>query len=297
MKSGKKLIIQIIMICMAIFFFSACKNSDIEALCDAIESGDTEKAIKLAENIEDYDQYVMDSMLIDPVSILSQGGGTDTRTPLIVAAKEGNYEVMEYLLENGANPNFGKKAATYPLNSYCDYAAGDEQDGVKLLLSYGADPNLTESAHPIFYLIGKMYVLKKNEEGIITEIIDEKEKKQYEMLKQQVLQLLEAESIVLEESLNKKERYYSNVLEDFVRLQETETVEALLVEGKLTGCINVQNVKGYTPLMYATETGQLEMSRLLLEYGAKPTYENDNHLTAYDLAVNNGYEDIALLFQ
>ncbi len=296
MRKKKKVLTQLMMIAMAVFLLSGCTNSEIEALCDAIESGDTEKAMELAENIEDYDRYVMDSMLIDPVSILSQGGGTDTRTPLIVAAKEGNYEMMEYLLENGADPNFGKKAATYPLGSYCDYAAGAKEDGVRLLLSYGADPNLTESAYPINYLIRKMFTLKKNDEGIMTEIVDEEKKKRYDMIKQQVVQLIEAGSVVLEESGRVQGRYYSNILEYLVRMNEVEIVEALLLDGKLLECINVQNEEGYTPLMFAAENGLTKMCQLLLDYDADTTYTNKNHLTACDLATENGYEDIARLF-
>lgn len=286
-----KLIGLLLFLSMNAVWLGGCSNPRIEKICDFIEQGDKENAMDQAEKIDDYDQYVTDKHMIGLISVLTQGA-VDARTPLLVACKTGNIEMMKYLLENGADPNFGEKAETYPLVSYCEYSAGKGEDGVELLLSYGADPNLTRSAYPVDYLIRKIYVLKCDEDGVFIDCVDDENQAEYDMLKQQVVELIDAESVVLQESSKKEGRYYSNNLADLVRLNEVDMIRALLKDEKLIECINVQDEKGYTPLMIAAENGQMEICQLLLEYNADKTYVNDDNLSAYDLAINN--ENIAI---
>ena len=60
------------------------------------------------------------------------------KTPLMIAAQNGHYEVMAYLLNIGVNPD----ARDTSLNTPIHYASAyDWYHCLKLLLEAGADPN------------------------------------------------------------------------------------------------------------------------------------------------------------
>jgi ankyrin repeat protein len=62
-------------------------------------------------------------------------------TPLLIAATESSYEVMQALLRKGANPNTKNHYGETPLH----YAALNALvDRVQLLLQYGADPTIRD---------------------------------------------------------------------------------------------------------------------------------------------------------
>lgn len=59
--------------------------------------------------------------------------------------------------------------------------------------------------------------------------------------------------------------------------------------------INARNVEGTTPLMASIESGSSEMVELMLEYNADKKIKNIHGQTAYDLAVEQGHDDLAKL--
>ncbi|GFF39799.1 hypothetical protein IFM58399_05702 [Aspergillus lentulus] len=78
----------------------------------------------------------------------------DGRTDLSLAIENGQYNLVELLLENGANPNAREDRNRTPFfwattRSICGttqdiYAPGHYNDTIELLLQFGADPNLTD---------------------------------------------------------------------------------------------------------------------------------------------------------
>lgn len=269
--------------CITIFllslFICGCSNSTISEACDAIEAGDTDKALELLESIDNYNQCVMEVSSTNPLYFLSRGYGVDTRTPLVSACAEHNYIVMEYLLENGADPNYGENCAVYPLEAYCESEVIENSDGVELLLNYGADPNLTKSAYPIDYVIRKMFNTDKESED-------------YKVYREQLIKLIEADSVVLDESRKLPNKYYSNTLLDLVKLEEYYTIKTLLEKGKLLTCINAQVENGFTPIMVAAEKGDIDTCSLLLEYGADTTIKNNKGQTVHHIASSSGHDNI-----
>lgn len=269
----------------------------IDELCNTIEAGETEKAIELASQIKNYDRYSSYNWFM---SLLTQGTAIETRTPLVVASDKCNYEVMEYLLVNGANPNFGGRTNTYPIVAYArSYSSkqltaqsaevkGEAKDGIELLLSYGADPSLNKSTPAIRYFILKMNTIRRK--GAKSTVFDET---QYNILKEKVIKLIEAESVTLEESSRINRRYKTNVLYDLISLNEADMIEYLLEEGKLLECIDAKNERGFTPLMRAVECGNSRLCTTLLNYGADTDLKNNANQTAYELAVDLGNRVIA----
>ncbi len=68
------------------------------------------------------------------------------------------------------------------------------------------------------------------------------------------------------------------------------STEALL---KLQADVNAQDFLGNTPLHDAALAGNLYGITLLLQHGARPDILSDSHLSAYDIAIQNGHNDAA----
>lgn len=63
---------------------------------------------------------------------------SDGTTALIVAIKQGNYQVVEYLLEHGADPNLSNNRGLTPLKIANTYQKNHPHDIAGTLISYGA---------------------------------------------------------------------------------------------------------------------------------------------------------------
>ena len=67
-------------------------------------------------------------------------GGLLQYTPLLEAAHNGHKDVVELLLDSGADPNQASRSGVTPLH---EAAFGGHKDVVQLLLDRGADPSKT----------------------------------------------------------------------------------------------------------------------------------------------------------
>lgn len=85
--------------------------------------------------------------------ILSNNGSFDYQDPtfgttlLMRAILTENYKAVEFLLENGANPNIVAEIGGTALfdaisHSWKDVTANEDPSFVKIMLEYGADPNI-----------------------------------------------------------------------------------------------------------------------------------------------------------
>lgn len=71
--------------------------------------------------------------------------------------------------------------------------------------------------------------------------------------------------------------------------RKREIVESLLRDG---ASVNARQAGGYTALHAAVQHGDLDMTRLLLEYGADPLQADDEGRTAVDRAVEGGHTEL-----
>lgn len=99
--------------------------------------------------------------------------------------------------------------------------------------------------------------------------------------------LSSAENSAATDSLGRTALHYA------AALGLNEILEALLAAD--TPPLNVQDPDGFSPLMRAAQNGHLDAARLLLASGADTSLENQNGLTAKDLA--EGKSGIEALFE
>jgi ankyrin repeat protein len=59
--------------------------------------------------------------------------------------------------------------------------------------------------------------------------------------------------------------------------------------------VDAKTNTGITPLMQAATEGHAKAVKLLLKFGAKPTLEDNDGLTAKEIAIKNGNEDLVTL--
>ena len=189
------------------------------------------------------------------------------RTSLHCAAISGQIETMGVLLKLGADVNAqcdsdGYDSGCTPLR----YAVLGEYtlEVVKLLLEEGA--KLNPSVIPI-----------------VTPIHDAA-----------ALNLQDALKLLLGYGLdaNAKAANGSTPLHFAACNEHTEAASILLAHG---ADINAQSNDGVTPLYIAAECKLKETLKLLLDNGANPNLETDEQLTALDVALREGFVDIALV--
>lgn len=189
------------------------------------------------------------------------------RTSLHCATISGQIETMRVLLELGADVNAqcdsdGYDSGCTPLRYalICEYTL----EVVQLLLEKGA--RLNPSVIPI-----------------VTPIHDAA-----------ALNLQDALKLLLGHGLdaNAKAGDGSTPLHFAACNEHTELVSILLAHG---ANINAQSNDGVTPVYIAAERRLKKTLRLLLDNGANPNMETDKRLTALDVALIEGFVDVALV--
>ena len=189
------------------------------------------------------------------------------RTSLHCATISGQIETMKVLLELGADVNAqcnsnGCDRGCTPLRYavLCEYSL----DVVKLLLEKGA--RLNSSITPM-----------------VTPLHDAA-----------ALNLQDALELLLDHGLdaNAKAPDGSTPLHFAACNDHTEIVSILLAH---SADINAQSNDGASPIYVAAESGCNRTLRLLLDNGANPNLRTDEQLTALDIALREGFGNIALV--
>ncbi|WP_059171300.1 M48 family metallopeptidase [Bacillus sp. FJAT-27445] len=144
----------------------AWSEEETSPLIQAVIMGDTQKAKKLAQDgadleFEDYNSYTAldwaiksgDTELVK--MLLNEGADPNyetgySMTPLMTAAEKGNPEILELLKSAGAKVNYQESDAGMTALMYA--AMGEDEETVKLLLAYGADPSLMDYQNMTAYM-------------------------------------------------------------------------------------------------------------------------------------------------
>jgi len=139
-----------IVLSMAVFILSlvSCTDKKDEKLTvKDIEIFKDTPAWALAKALEKSDLRKAKEMLSDNRDLANYQDPEFGTTLLMRAISTENYKAVEFLLQNGANPNIVAKIGTTALfravsHSWKDVTANTDPRFVKIMLEYGADPNI-----------------------------------------------------------------------------------------------------------------------------------------------------------
>lgn len=260
MKKHKKICITVVSLVLIIGLTAiAFLNSNAvraSVLKRAIERKDLAKIEEIIEKTPDVINYV-------PFVLLR--GEYRAYTPLTMACKVGDIEIVQMLMGAGANVNLSDGADT-PLSITYHSKNGDWYDISLLLLEQGACLDYT--CHRTYQgslevvrdiLIGSHACTKQDNENIRSAFL-------------YALEHLEHDRID-----------WNAALRESVSYERHEVVTYLLENGFCD--VNADIAKGMTALMFAARDSNAEMVTLLLSYGADKTVASENGKTAYEYAV------------
>lgn len=241
------------------------------SLCQDIEAGRTEDAIIKIDNMKDVNCGTAPVFMKSILNAFEYG----VDLPLIVACKKGNYQVAEALLKNGADPNMYYEGGFTAVEAVFASNSSNELDMVMLLANYGADVTKAGSGTtPLFKSARKMIYAK------------DEERKSYfaECVK---CLLMYDENLVDEKGVS--------ILNYAVVADNIPLIKQLLEDEKQL--INLPADNGQTVLFEAVKNDSLEVVKLLIKNGADKNIMDSTGRTAYDYAVESGYDNIALFLE
>lgn len=252
------------------------------------------------------------------------------KTPLFYA---NNFEMLKYLLSNGANPNILNKKGKTALHEFVaknnyknvlellDYKAdpniidGDHKPPIlyirnnlvlKLLLTYGADPNIKINGQSILHIsvmkndIDTTRILL-NHNADVNILNNDKRTPLFYAKDNEIKKLLLDKGSNTDNNLYlhlalKTDDYdfFNNLLKNdaktniedihgrtpvFYCKRQNEIIKLL----KKKAGINYQDKNGNTPLHYYYATGQLELANFLIENGANKNIKNKRNELPYEM--------------
>jgi ankyrin repeat protein len=232
-------------------------------------------------------------------------------TPLIAAAGAGREEIVQLLLEKGADLNAqcpervitkGKKRprkiTKYGGTALMYAVRGGHTGTVRLLLDKGADPNLLDDKQG---LTAMHWAVFRNQQAALQTLLDKganpgvKDKRGFTPLvmaahyaKPDIVSLLLDRTPPEEQNAAKK-----SLLFTAAAAGRDDNVRLLLEKGAE---VNAQAENGLTPLMVAAIAGRKDTVKLLLEHGADAGARDQEGKKALDLAKPDD-ELMNLLFQ
>jgi ankyrin repeat protein len=235
--------------------------------------------------------------LPSPKPALAEKGKLNTQ--LLKAAAEGKLELVEKLLENGANINARRADGSTPLISalYCshpkcsklliekgsDINAKDNVDWTPLLNAI--DSNLTEVA---LILIEKGADINAQSKDGKTPLLIARQKKNKEIISR--LLENEAEEPPKPELEPHEQESLNNRLYQTVSNGPLEVAKSLLEEGANP---NAKYESGTTLLLRSIEHRQLDIAKLLIEKGADVNVEFSDAVTPLMIFLNQNRPDLA----
>ena len=233
-----------------------------------IDAGDMDKALAYVEKMPDVNMLEMCQPWYLVFGIFT-GGSSMTGYPLYHAVSHNaDISIIRALLEKGADPNRIelKMQSSYPLYYICTHPSKDMYEKVMLLVDYGADPNTGQ------LYIDYRYSEETKESMFLTNIY-----------------LWENGA---EEWHNVGTRFECTVLHQAAESMDIEYFQEFYNNATrpMGYLLNVQDANGDTALFRAIRAEKFDNCNFLIEEGADINIRNNEGKTAYDVAVELGYE-------
>lgn len=273
----KKILVLFISVFVLLGGYHLYSHYMVSKFFKCIDVGNTSKTISCIKRMPNVNMLDKCHPLYDIEAILLQYS-TSEGYPLYYAIwKEADTRVIKALLEKGADPN--KKDVSFsqtPLECLCDKPQDGMYEKVKLLVEYGADVSDGKNLLHMSVYYYRFYTYKETKDTMLKTVTYLWEHGASEYLDAGT----ESETSILHEAAAYMDTYY---LERFYH-NEKRPMAYLL---------NAQDVNGETPLFWAVREGKLDNCLFLIEEGARIDIQNNEGKTAYDIAMDAGYQTFA----
>jgi len=265
------IIILVLTICCAVIVYLNSNYRYSKLLLNAIT---TENKFRVLEIVEKKPSCVNTYPTLAPIwwqSLMDQS----IEYPLGEACCTGNVEIIEVLVENGADVNL--KSRLSPLSLTYFLKPPNWYNISLYLLENGASLD---------------YKTPNSEENVLTDIVAHRPGTVEEELENSTEVALAFYHAL--ENCDHSNVNWMRVLQHSVSNDRIEIVKLLLNQGYCT--VNDTSV-GMTALMFAARDSTIEMVQLLLDYGADKSIKSTDGKTAYDYAVQSNNEDIIAILE
>ena len=236
-----------------------------------IDAGDWEAALVQVGKMPDVNMVDMCSPLYCLSDILLQGAASEG-VPLERAIyKHAPVSIFEALLEKGADPN--KKAPRgilTPFQYLCNHYETSEKDvKIELMVQYGAD--ISSIILPI--------------PGWFQKVSEQKQESAF-----RYISFLWENGVT--DRMHVDTKYECTVLHSAALMLDTEYLSRLYHDEKreMAYLLNEKDIYGETPLFFAVRGNETDNCAFLINEGADMDIKNNEGKTAYDVAVELGYE-------
>lgn len=293
--------------CMTLLLPAA--GSDLR-LAQAVQQGDTQAIRSLIQQQADVNAAEGDGMTalhwaayrddLEAARLLLEAGANlkaATRdqaiTPLILAAKNGDADMIDALLRAGAGPNVATTDGMTPLMAA---ALSGRADAAQVLLDGGADVNAKEAGH---HQTALMFAAAQDRAAMISLLAARGAElnASTDVVKLEAAKLDDDGNPIPvkkgDETVTGGNSFMGGMtaLLFAARDGNREAVQALLAAGA-----DINRVSGgehSTPLVIAVANGHYEVAKALLDHGANPNLANIDGLTPLYAAINMQYAPVS----
>ncbi len=242
--------------------------------------------LKLIDAVRDQDWSLVGDLLKDRDTDVN-AREADGATALAHAVYRDHVESVKALLDAGADPDLANDYGITPMNLAMENRS---LSMVKLLLGAGADPNAANWS-------GETLLMTAARTGFadaMEVLLDAGADVNAQDPRRHQTALMWAISFGYPEGAKTLVEHGADVNAKTIRLNEDFT--PLQLEGYEGSVVHSVPMGGYTPLLFAARTGNMEMSKLLLDNGANVNVVSETDGSPLLMAASQGYEDLALYF-
>ncbi len=206
--------------------------------------------------------------------------GKNGKTPFIWAIEEGYPEIVEYMIQHGANVNIPAPYGDRDLPIMLAAIGDGSLDLIKLFLKYGADTSLTNNKGKTLI----MYAAEYRNTGILKILLGEDDS---EMIISQLTNKTSLTSqlknqLIINETDSNKKTALMFALQNGCPKDNAETVKFLIERG---ATVNVQDKYENTPLIIALQSDpRYEVVEYLIKKGANVNAKNKFGSTPLSMA-------------
>ncbi len=220
------------------------------------------------------------------------------RTPLCIAVARDDLAVAELLVAYGADVNYTYLDGNDEIAPLHIAAIGGNTEMINFLLDNGADVNIQVSYYgtPISSCLTTSGMVVRDENGneirITAEEMEERRFQAFCLLLERGAKLENAclyGHLMFSIIAGEKTAMFEYIMENY----EIDYNMRIKYRDKYWA----EDIPDYTLLMMAAKTGNLAYCQTLLEYGADKNLRNKYNQTAYDVAVEFGREEVANLLK